>query len=135
MHNHLYKKNCDYTVLWFKYELQLDLGYPAISYPDISLLSRRELAVYGTVYFQLKSCSKQKQSSYISVLFHCLSILYLICYKKVLSNDVCFGNPTELAVFKHISHIRAIRPINPDTCRSQCGQKIKPRSDCTTIHL
>ena len=42
--------------------VQLDLGYPTTSYPNISILS--SLAAYDVYFhsFPLKSCSKQKQS-------------------------------------------------------------------------
>ena len=49
--------------------IQLDLGYPAISYPDISIIRPRScsiLSIVYIVYFQLQtlqSCSRQKQSS------------------------------------------------------------------------
>ena len=44
--------------------VQLDLGYPAISYPDISIIrpwSCSILSIVYIVYFQLQSCSRQKQ--------------------------------------------------------------------------
>ena len=41
-------------------QVQLDLGYPAISYPDISII-RPWSCSNIIVYFQLKSWSRQKQ--------------------------------------------------------------------------
>ena len=55
----------------------LDLGYAATSYPDISIIRLWSCSVYCLffIHFHIKSCSKQKQSGWISVLFYSISIL------------------------------------------------------------
>ena len=50
--------------LTYSLDVQLDLGYPATSYPDISIIRLRSCSVYSQffIHFHPKSCSKQKQS-------------------------------------------------------------------------
>ena len=71
--------------------------------PVIRILSGCDLAALVHclffIHFHIKSCSKQKQSGWISVLFH--SPFYL---NDDLLQIIQQQNPTELAVFKHNSN-------------------------------
>ena len=103
--------------------VQLDLGYPATSYPDISIIRLRSCNVYCLffIYFHIKSCSKQ-----ISVLFHSMSILYeWLCVTNIIAMSAVYIitciNPTELAVFEHITPISG-QIAYPDRCRSRHGR-------------
>ena len=62
------------------YTLQLDLGYPATSYPDISIIrlhvGSSSVHCLLSIHIHIESCSKQTQSGWISVLFHSVSNLY-----------------------------------------------------------
>ena len=79
--------------------------YPATNYLDISIIRLRYCLLF--INFRIKSCSKQKQSGLISVLFHSMSIFFklmMICHTCnyiAMSATCLFINPTELAVFKH----------------------------------
>ena len=83
-----------------EYLLQLDLGYPAISYPDISIIRPQSCIVYCLflIHFHIKSCSKQKRSGWISVLFHSISNKYRLSneylhykYKPYWTCCMCFS--------------------------------------------
>ena len=80
------------------YLLQLDLGYPATSYPDISIIRPQSCMVYCLffIHFHIKSCSKHKQR----MNFCSISLLYPTNTDLAMSKYII--NPTELAVLKGI---------------------------------
>ena len=97
------------TPYWNSSYIQLDLGYSATSYPDISIIRLRSGSVYCLLFinFHIKSCSKQKQSQWFSVLYFILFSFYLSdnllqIYTRAMNKYIitCI-HPTELAVFKH----------------------------------
>ena len=63
--------------------LQLDLGYLATSYLDISIIWLWSSSVYCLffIHFQIISCSKQKQSGPVFILFYMYVLWMIICYK------------------------------------------------------